>query len=49
VKDTPFAEQITTQEQFDKFVQMHALREEGKTEEAQAIATELGLPEMKGK
>ncbi len=49
VKDTPFADQIITQEQFDKFVQMHALREEGKTEEAQAIATELGLPEMKGK
>jgi hypothetical protein len=28
---------------------MHALREEGKTEEAQAIATELGIPAMKDK
>ena len=28
---------------------MHALREEGKTEEAKALATKLGLPEMKGK
>lgn len=49
VQDTPLATQITTQEQFDKFVQMHALREEGKYDEAKAIAAELGLPEMKWK
>lgn len=49
IKETPLAETITTQEQFDKFIQMHTLREEWKTEEAQAIADELGLPEMKGK
>ncbi len=49
VKDTPFATQITTQEQFDKFVQMHELREEGKIDEAKVIATELWLPDMKWK
>lgn len=48
VTGTPLAEQIATEEQFAKFVQMHTLREAGKTDEAQAIATELGLPEMKG-
>lgn len=49
VKDTPFATQITTQEQFDKFIQMHELREEWKIDEAKVIATELWLPDMKWK
>lgn len=47
VVDTPLATKITSQEQFDKFVYMHTLMEEGKTDEAKAIATELGLSEMK--
>lgn len=49
VADTPFAAQITTQEQFDSFVKIHTLREEGKMDEAKSLATELGLPEMKWK
>lgn len=47
--DSPLAEKITTQAQFEQFVQMHTLMEEGKTEEAKAIATELGLSEMKAR
>lgn len=47
VKETPLATKITTNEQFAQFVLMHNLREEGKTDEAKAIATELGFPKMK--
>lgn len=40
---------IDTQEKFDKLVEGFKARESGDTETAKKIATELGLPEHKGK
>lgn len=46
IKDSPMQDQLEdkiTEENFDEFVEMHNLREEGKYDEARAIADELGL------
>lgn len=43
VKDKPIAEKIT-QENFDKFIQMHELMKQGDFEEAKKIHEELGIP-----
>jgi hypothetical protein len=43
---SPFADKITTEAQFAQLQEMHALMEEGKTDEAKAIAESLGLPLM---
>lgn len=37
---------IDSQEKFEKFLEMQSLAKEGKTEEADAIREELGLPEI---
>lgn len=37
------------EENFDKFVEMHKLMQDGETEEAEAIRAELGLPEKKAR
>lgn len=37
---------VITKDNFDTFVQMHELMQDGKVDEAKAIATELGLPEF---
>lgn len=46
VAGSPFADKITTEAQFAQLQKMHALMEEGKTDEAKAIAESLGLPLM---
>ena len=43
------AARVVTQENFAKFSQMHELRDAGKTEQANAIRTELGLRQGTGK
>lgn len=55
IKDTPMQDRLgdkIAEDNFDKFVEMHNLKKDGKYEEAKAIADELGLekPEkgMKG-
>ncbi|MBU0615681.1 MAG: hypothetical protein KJ601_06315 [Nanoarchaeota archaeon] len=45
VGDCPMSEQIT-EDNFDLFVEMHSLIEEGDLEAAQGLAEELGIPAM---
>lgn len=52
MNDCPIKNKITeiiTEENFDKFVEMHQFRKDGDFEAAQAIAEELGLPGMGGR
>jgi hypothetical protein len=43
VADSPFAEKIDSEEKFKKLIEAHALRAEGKHDEAKAIMAELGV------
>jgi Spy/CpxP family protein refolding chaperone len=43
VAGTPLAEAVDTKEKFEKFVEAHTLREDGKWGEAKAILDELGI------
>lgn len=43
VAGTPFADEITTEEQFDRFVEAHTLMEAGDREGARAIMEKLGI------
>ena len=50
IKDSPMQDKLggkITEENFDKFVEMHNLKKEGKYDEAQAIAEELGFEKHK--
>ncbi|MEN9921018.1 MAG: hypothetical protein RL538_911 [Candidatus Parcubacteria bacterium] len=43
VAGTPLADAVDTEEDFEKFVEAHALKEEGKWDEAKVILDELGV------
>jgi Spy/CpxP family protein refolding chaperone len=45
IEGSPLADIITTEADFAEFARAHALKEEGKYDEAKVIMTELGLPE----
>ncbi|GEM_PF-1587340 len=52
ISEAPFADKISeviNAENFDKFVEMHNLRQDGDIEGAQEIRDELGLPARPGK
>lgn len=48
IADTPFADAITSEEDFEKFVEVHELRESGDHEGAEEIMSELGIERPEG-
>ena len=49
VVGSPIADIVTTEDDFERFVEAHELRAEGNREEARDILEDLGFPEKQGK